>query len=385
MIEEDIRIDDEINLLDYWRVLVKRKVLLCLIVFVAMIASVVISLVLPEIYASTTSLLPPQDSASGAGLLASQLPGGLGGLAGGMLGGKSQTGIWMGILGSRTVLDEMVQQFNLKEVYQVKSDPVARERLRASVNITKSKEDILSITVEDQSPELAAEMANALVEALDRVNQSILSTSGGRIRAFVEKRLKEAKVALTQSEDALKAFQEEKGAVKLDAQSAAIIEAIGTLKGELMGKEVALKTLLSYATAQNPEVKILKAEVKELKAALSSLEKGNAGVSSKGIFIPTDQLPNLGLQYARLLRDAKIHETLYGLLSEQYEMARIQEAKDSSTVQVLDVATVPEKRVKPKRALIVILSTFTAGFFGIFLIFFLEYIETAKAKSFTEK
>ncbi|MFQ5587921.1 MAG: GumC family protein [Nitrospiria bacterium] len=383
MTAEEIRADEDINLLDYWRVLVKRRRLFFLIVGTAIIASVAVSLLLPKIYAATASLLPPQESASGAGLITSQLPSGLGGLAGGVLGGKSPTDLWMGILKSRTVFDEVVAEFELKTRYRAKNDTEARERLRDAVKIKKSKEDILSITVENRDPALAAEMANAFVEKLDRINQSILTTSGGRMRAFIEKRLKEAKVALTNSEDAVKAFQEENGAVKLDVQSKAIIEAIGTVKGELMAKEVALKTLLSYATPQNPDVKILKTEVKELSAALSRLEKGREGVTSKGIFIPTDRLPNLGLQYARLLRDAKIHETLYGLLTEQFEMARIQEAKDSSTVQVLDIATVPEKKVKPKRALIVILSTFTAGFFAVFLIFFLEYIEAAKARSLT--
>ncbi len=375
--------DDEINLLDYWHVLAKRKFLFFAVIFVAMIVSVIVSLMLPKIYASTTSLLPPQENPSGMSAIASQLPGGLGGLAGGMLGGKSPTNLWMGILKSRTVLDDIVKQFNLKEVYQAKSEAEARTLLRGALRITKSKEDILSITVEGQDPELTAKLANAFVETLDRINQSILTTSGGRMRAFVEKRLEEAKKALMASEDAVKAFQEENGAVKLDVQSSAIFQAIGTVKGELMAKEVALKTLLSYATPQNPEVKILKTEVKELRSALSSLEKGNDdpdGPASKGIFIPTDRLPNLGLQYARLLRDAKIHETLYSLLTEQYEMARIQEAKDSSTVQVLDIATVPEKRVRPKRRVIVMLSTFTAGFFAIFLIFFLEYIENAKKK-----
>ncbi len=378
---EEIRQEDDINLLDYWRVLFKRKLLFLVILSTAFILSAIVSLSLPKIYASTTSLLPPQDSGSGAGLISSQLPSGLGGFAGGMLSGKSPIHLWIGILKSRTVFDEIVEQFNLKSLYQVQTVSDARHLLRTQVHIKKSKEDILSITVEGKNPELITQMANAFVEALDRMNKSILTTSGGRLRLFVEKRLKEAKMALTEAENAVRVFQEKNGAVKLDAQSQAIIGAIGTLKGELMAKEVALQTLLSFATPQNPQVKTLKTEVKELKSALLNLEKGKEGVDSKGIFIPTDRLPDLGLQYARLLRDAKIHETLYGLLTEQYEMARIQEAKDSSTVQVLDLATIPDENIKPKKRLIVILSTFTAGFFGVFLIFFLEYIEKSKMQS----
>ncbi len=372
--------DDEINLLDYWRVLVKRKKLLGLIVGAAIIVSVIISLLLPKIYAASVSLLPPQDNSGGASLIASRIPGGLGGLVGGALGLKSPIDLWVGILNSRTVYEQIVSEFNLKAVYETESDEEAIKALKGSVSINKSKEQILSITVEDRDPERAAKLANAFVVALDQMNRGITTTSGGRMRAFVEGRLNEAKLALKKSEETLKVFQEENGAVQLDAQSTAIIGAIGEVNGQLLAKEVALRTLLSYATDQNPEVRLLKAEVKELKAALRKLEEGEGeGLAKRGsIFIPTAELPNLALQYVRLLRNAKIHETLFELLVEQFEIARIQEAKDSPTVQVLDAAIPPENRIKPKRGLIVILSTFSAGFFGVFVVFFLEYIEKAK-------
>jgi len=373
--------DDEINLLDYWRVLVKRKKLLFAIVFLAAIASIVTSLMLPKMYASTTSLLPPQNAASGAGLISSKLPGGLSGLAGNALGMTSPIDLWVGILKSRTIQDEIVSAFQLKAVYRTESEEAARRQLDDAVQIKKSKEEILSITVEDRDPQRAADIANALSEALDRFNRGITTTSGGRMRAFVENRLADAKIALAQSEEALKAFQEKNRAIKLDDQSAAIIGAIGEVKGTLIAKEVELQTLLSFATPENPQVKTLKTEVKELRKMLQSLAAGgdHEGEESRNIFIPTDRLPDLSLQYVRLLRDAKIHETLFELLTEQFEMARIQEAKDSPTVQILDMAVPSETRVRPKRAQIVILSTFTAGFFGIFLVFFLEYLNKAKA------
>ncbi|MFQ5779938.1 MAG: GumC family protein [Nitrospiria bacterium] len=370
--------EDEINLLDYWRVLVKRKGLLALIVGTAMVASVVVSLYLPKIYASTASLLPPQDGSSGLGMTA-QLPGGLGGLAGGLLGGNSPADLWMGILKSQTVLDAIVDRLDLIRAYEVETSADAGNILRGSAKFQKSKEGIISITVEDRDPNRAALLAMAFVEELDRVNKGIIMTAGGRMRDFVEGRLDEAKVSLAKAEEAVKAFQEEKGAVKLDAQSEAVIGAIGNVKGELMAKEVELQTLLSFATPQNPRVGILRAQLKELKEGLRELEEGRGGVSpsSKSIFIPTAKIPDLALKYARLLREAKIQQTLFELLTQQYEMARIQEAKDSPTIQILDPAKVPEKRSKPKRRLIVLLSTFTAGFFGVFLVFFLEYIEKA--------
>jgi capsule polysaccharide export protein KpsE/RkpR len=373
--------EDEINLLDYWRVLMKRKRLLALIIGTAAIASVIISLLLPKIYASTTSLLPPEDSAGGMGLLSS-LPSGMSGLAGGLLGKGSPGDLWVGILESQTIRDEIISRFNLREFYQAGTIEGARSALNNVVKIKKSKEGIVFITVEDKEPERATQMARAFVEELDKVNKSIVMTSGGRMRTFIEGRLDEAKVLLASAEEALKSFQEQNRAVKLDAQSQAIIEAIGNVKGQLMAKEVELQTLLSFATSQNPQVEILKTQVKELKQGLQELEvgKGNTLASSKSIFIPTSKIPELSLKYVRLLREAKIQETLFELLTQQYEMARIQEAKDSPTVQVLDVAKVPEEKSKPKRALIVLLSTFTAGFFGIFLVFFLEYIEKASVE-----
>ncbi len=373
--------EDEINLLDYWRVLVKRKKLFLLIVFLAVIASIVISLMLPKIYSATTSLLPPQNSQSNMSLISSKLPGGWGGLAGSALGMSSPIDLWVGILKSRTIVDKIISTFQLKSVYETDSEEEARKRLQEALHVKKSKEEILTITVEDRDPQRAADMANAFSEALDNFNRGITTTSGGRMRAFVEKRLADAKIALAQSEEALKSFQEKNRAIKLDDQSSAIIGAIGEVKGTLIAKEVELQTLLSFATPENPQVKILKTEVKELRKMLQSLAAGGdqEGEESRNIFIPTDRLPDLSLQYVRLLRNAKIHETLFELLTEQYEMARIQEAKDSPTVQILDIAVASETRVRPKRTQIVILSTFTAGFFGIFLVFFLEYLEKAKA------
>src|SRR3990172_4270122 len=200
---------------------------------------------------------------------------------------------------------------------------------------------------------------------------------------FVEERLKGAKDELRTSEEAIRGFHERNKALKLDDQSKAVIEAMGTVKGHLMAKEVELQTLLSYATPNNPQAEILSTQVKELSERLRELEEGKTNPGSpsqKDIFIPTAKIPNLSLQYARLLRDAKVQQTLYELLTQQYEMARIQEAKDTPTVQVLDEAKVPERKSKPSRRQIVMLATITAGFFAIFLAFFLEYIEKVRVQ-----
>ena len=312
--------------------------------------------------------------------LVSQLPGGMAGLAGGILGVQTPSDLWVGILNSRTVKDTLIDRFDLMKVFETETRTDARSALNGMMEVVKSKEEIISITVENEDPELAAKLANAAVEELDKINRGLLTTSGRRMKTFLDERLKDAKTDLAQSEDALKIFQEQNKAVQLDEQSKAIIEAMGTLKGQLMAKEVELQTMLSFAAPTNPQAEMIQSEIEGLKARLREMGegslKGTPGTSD--IFIPTSKIPDLALQYLRLLRDAKVQQTVYELLTQQYEMARIQEAKDTPTVQVLDTALVPEKKVKPKRSQIVILTTMVSGFLAVFLSFFLEYIERMK-------
>jgi len=316
--------------------------------------------------------------------MASQLSGGLGALAGGFLGVSAPVDQWMAILKSETIKDAIIKRFDLIKVFNVNTMDDARNAISGMIKVSRANEGIISITVEDKDPQRAATLANAIVEELDRINKGIVTTSGRRMRVFVEERLKGAKSELRTSEETIKGFQERNRAIKLDDQSRAVIEAMGTVKGQLMAKEVELQTLLSYATPNNPQAEILSTQVKELRERLRELEEGKTNPdnpSQKNIFIPTTMIPDLSLQYARLLRDAKVQQTLYELLTQQYEIARIQEAKDTATVQVLDDAKVPERKVKPKKRQIIMLTTITAAFFGVFVAFFMEYISRVKREA----
>lgn len=367
----DRRKPEEINLREYWRVLVKRKRLVTKIAGGAFIASIVLSLLLPNIYASTTKILPPPQSTSMVGGI--RLPSGLGSLAGGFLDISSPADTWVGILESENVRDAVIDRFNLRKLYDEDTIEETRKALDERLAIEISNEEIISITMEDKKPARAAQIANAMVMELDRVNKELIMTSGKRTRMFIEKRLDDTKRGLAKAEEALKMFQENNKAVQLEEQAKVIIEAIGEIKARLVAKQVALNTLRSYAASTNPKVEILKAEVGELKNSLRELEKKEKGAES--VFIGVEAIPGLALQYARLYREAKVQQTLYELLTQQYEMARIQEAKDSPTVQILDVARVPEKQVKPKKILIILLSTFTAVFIGILIAFGKEALE----------
>ncbi|MBI1911528.1 MAG: lipopolysaccharide biosynthesis protein [Deltaproteobacteria bacterium] len=378
--KNNLNSSEEIDLLDYWRVLKKRRNLIAYIIGASLVIAVVLCLALPKYYIARASVMPPKDDSMLQGIT-SELSGSLGGLAS-LAGADTPADLWVGILKSRNVKDAIIKKFGLMEAYDMDTIQDTLEELEENVAIEKSEDDdIVSVTVEDKDPVKAANMANAYIQELDRINRGSVMTSGHRTRSFIEKRLQEAKTELQAIEGALKHFQERNKAVKLDDQSKAIIESIGELKGQLMAKEVELDTLQSYAAPTNPRVQLLKTSIDGLKKKLRELEAGRgtkANPSARDVFIPTDRIPGLTLEYATLLRDGKIQETVFELLTQQYEMARIQEVKDTPTVQILDYATPPDKEAKPKETHIFAFAFAGGILFSVFTAFFLEYIEKKK-------
>ncbi len=371
--------EKEISLADYWQTLVRRRRLIVYIVGAAFVISCIVSLVLPKEYKATASVLKPQTNDN---LLAAKVAGVAGISPAGLLSGMADFSgdVWIGILKSRTVSDDIINRFNLGSVYGYKKIEDTRKKLWKMVNILNNKkEGIIKISVLDRSPERAAEMANAFVYDLDRINRNIVMTSGRRTRIFVGQRLKETKKNLDAAEKALEEFQQKYRAVNLGDQSKVIIRSIAAVRAKLMAKEVELQTLLSYATPDNPQVQILASEKRELKQRLSELENKRSSTygdkGSQDIFVPTGMMPALELDYENLMRDKATQEALYKLLVRQYEMAKIQEVKNSPTVQVLDRAAAPTKKAKPRRTLIVISCTFTALVLAAFAAFFLDYLE----------
>lgn len=371
------RQENEIKVHDYLRVIAKNWSLIGLITGGSFVISIVVSLQLPKVYVATSTILPPKQESSS---MNPQLSSGLNSLGAGFLGIKSPVDVWGGILKSRTIRDAIIERFGLQQAFNAPTIEDARTALGEMVSITKSKEDIIFVMVEDKDPIRAAGIANALVEEMDSINKSLIMTSGKSTRVFLQNRLDEARVELEKAEGALRLFQTRNSIIKIDNQAKAIIEAIGSLKGQAMAKEVELQTLLSYAAPTNPNVEILRTEIAELNKKLRELDGGAApGLQQGGIFIPTGKIPLLENEYVQLLRIVKVQETLHQLLTQQYEMAKIQEVKDSPTVQVLDVAKVPQKKSKPKRSLIVLLSTITAALGSIVLVFIKEYVVRLRA------
>ncbi len=362
--------EDEINLLELVRVIVRRKRTIIILCAFAALLSVAYSLILPNIYTATAKILPPQkESGGGLSALLSQA-GGLAGLAGGMGGLGGSSDLYIGILKSRSVADAVIKRLDLLKEYKAKTPDEARNALASAVKVQAGKDGIISVSSDNKDPKKAALLVNTLVEELGRRSVQLNLSKAGNERVFLEKRLELVKGDLKKAEEDLRRFSEQNKAIKVDAQATASIQGIAQLKAEIVSKEVQLESLRSFQTDESPEIRALRAGIARLKGQLGTM--AGSGRSSDAI-LSMGSVPNLGLEYARLLREVKIQETIFEQLTKQYEVAKLNEAKDSSSLQVLDEAVAPTKKSKPKRSLIVILSTVSAFFVGIFLVFIQEY------------
>ncbi|HEY6874642.1 MAG TPA: Wzz/FepE/Etk N-terminal domain-containing protein [Geobacteraceae bacterium] len=365
--------EDTINLLDYLEVIVKRKRLIIRTTLAAFVLSIVVSILLPNVYSSTAKILPPQQDSSGLmGMLMGQAGGGMASLAGDLLGKGSPADMYVGILNSDAVSDAIIDRFHLMQVYKEKYRVDAYKTLDKKVDIIAGKKDgIISITVEDKDPKRAAAMANAYVEELGRLTAQLNMTGAGQNKAFYEERLAKAKVDLARAEDNLKAFQSKNKVVSVTDQAAATIGGIAQIKAQLVAQEVQLAVLKGQFTDSSQEVKSARDSIANLKGQLARLEGNGSGGAIPGV----GSVPELGEQYLRLMREFKIQETLVELLTKQDEMAKLTEAKDVAGVQVIQQARVPDKKTKPKRALIVMMTSFFVGFASLLVAFGLEYKE----------
>jgi len=374
--------EDEINLLDYLIVLAKRKNFIIKVTLGFAVIAAIISLVMSPIYKAETKILPPVNGGSG---IATQLMNQLGqlsaiaGIGGVPTSGKAPSELYIGLLKSRTVLDRMVDRFDLMKLYRTSYRQNARNKLLDDVLSVRDdrKSGIITINVEDKDPKRAAEMANAFVEELQKLNTGLAITQASQRRLYFEEQLKAAKVSLTQAEEGMKSFQEKTGALHMESQAKAVLEGIGMLRAQIAAKEVELKVMRTYSTAQNPDLQRVEETLKGLRAELAKME-GRGGKGHDPL-MPTGRMAEIGTDYAKQLRDLKFNEVLYGLLLQQYEAAKLDEAKDATTVQVIDTAVPPEKKVKPKRTSMVILAGIIGFFLSVFAAFLMEYRERANA------
>ncbi|MHB1677558.1 MAG: GumC family protein [Sulfuriferula sp.] len=369
--------EDEINLMDLLLVIAKHnRFILKLTIGVAVLAAIYV-LLQPNIYTGKTVILPPQQqSSSSASLLLGQL-GGMAGMAGGALGLKNPSDLYVGLLKSDTVADELIQKFHLQSLYDVKTLTDARTKLKSVSSIAASKDGFITIEFSSKDPKLAAAIANAYVGSLSRLSQTFAISEAAQRRLFFEQQLKITSDNLGLAELALKHTQEKTGLIQIDKQGSAMINAVANLRAQVTTQEVLLATMRSYATERNPDYIKAEQTLLSLKAQLADVERGSMA-GNGDVLVPTNKIPQAGLEVMRKMRDEKYQETLYELLSKQYEMAKLDEAKEAAIIQVVDKAPVPEKKSKPKRVLIVFLSTILGLFVGIVWAFFKEASESAQ-------
>jgi len=378
----------EIDLLDYLNVLIKRRRMILRNVFFAGIVMALISLILPKTYTATTTLLPPEEGEQ------SQLKSLLGNPAisfldlAGVSGTTSE--IFVEILKSRSVAEGVLKRSytyneieqNLYEIWNEESPEAAVRKLREKTRIAANEQGIIEVAVELHRPELAAQVANAFTAELDRVNQEKSFSKAKNSRMYIEAQLKNTAQNLKTASQALAVFQSQYKAVDLEEQTRIAIEKAGQIKGTIMAKEVELELARQIMKPDNPIVERLQTELDELRKQFEHLQFGNAVPfeEQKDYFIPFSDVPEVGLKLAELIREVKVQETVWGLLNQQYYSAKIQEARDTPTVQVLDEAVPPEKRTNPKRALLVMVAAFLTFMVSAFWAFVLEYSDRVKQR-----
>ncbi len=330
---------DEISLLDILIVLAKHKKLILGLPFLAAVITAAITLLMPNWYTATAKLLPPQQSQSNAVAILGQL-GALSGGASSALGLKNPSDIFVAMLKSRTVADAIIERFNLNELYDEKYLQDTRKSLFKNVDITAGREGVITLEVDDKSPQRAAEMANAYVEELEKLTRKLAVGEAGQRRLFFEQQLKQAKDDLTQAEMQLTKFQVEKKVLNPQGQASLTISAAAGLQAQIAAKEVQIAALRSFATQENPDLLRAQEELGGLRSQLAKV--GRSGTSDVGdVLLSMGKAPQEGAEFLRKFRDVKYYETLFELLAKQYEIARIDEAKDATLIQVLDRAVIP--------------------------------------------
>ena len=348
--------ESNINLLDLMIIIAKSKKKIVIFTIIVMLVTAGLTLLLPNQFTARAQVLPPQTQSSANALLG-QLSS-LGSLTGGSL--KNPNDTYLGILNSRTMADSLIARFKLQQVYNVKFLSDARLSLQAASKIMSSKENLISIEVTDPDPKLAAAIANAYVDEMQKMTSTLAVTEASRRRLFFEKQLEKTKADLVTAETALRTMQEKTGVITLSEQAESAIKAAATIKAAIAAKEIEIGTLRTFVTDKSSELIRAQQELAGLRAQLSKIETG-ANVGQGDSSLAVRAVPELGLEYTRIVREVKYQEVLFEMFAKQFEFAKVDEAKEGSLIQVLDAAIVPDKKSKPSRAVFVLIAGVAAA------------------------
>jgi uncharacterized protein involved in exopolysaccharide biosynthesis len=333
---------------------------------IAGVIGIALALLLPVRYTAEVTILPPQQQNS---MLTSALASEFGGLnslaslAGGGLGLKNQNDMYVSMFKSRIVEDAIIRHYNLQEEYHKKYLSDARKRFEKRASVEGGQKDgLIHISFEDHDPKRAAEIANGYVDQFRTLSQHLAISEASQRRVFLEGQVAQAKQHLAAAEDAMKNTEQKTGLIALDSQARALIESAAYLRAQIAAKQVEIEGMKAYASDQNAGLTQAQQELAGLRAQMQKLT-GSQDIA--GMIVPKGQVTEAGLEYVRKMRDVKYYEAEYALLSRQLELARLDEAREGSLIQVVDPAFPPDKRSFPHRILIVLASLGAGLFLGI--------------------
>lgn len=384
---------DSISLIDFLIILAKNKKKIFVYPIVFGIVGLAISFALPKVYRANIKVLPPQQSQSTASAMLGQL-GSLGGAASASLGIKSQNDLYIALLKSRALTDKIIKRFDLQKRYDEEYLESTRKLLDENSSILSGKDNIISIDVDDKDPDIAAQIANAYVEELTLLTGKFALTEASQRRVFYEKQLELAKDKIIAAESALSSGIDTKGIMSVDAQSKAVLETAARLRANISAKQIQLKAMQAFVTSNNLDYKRANQELLGMQNELAKLENGfgSESHSKSDLTLQTTQLKDksddsalVGSNNIELLRDVKYYQMLYEMLSKQYEIARLDEAKDIPIIQILDKAVAPERKIKPQRSLIVFVATFLGLIFALISAFLTDALSKQKSEEETKK
>ncbi len=373
--------EERVNLLEVLRILSKERRIVIVSTVAALLISGVVSLVLPKWYKARATILPPESGTSQtdvvglmrfAGYQPALLP-----------TVTSPSEIYTAILGSSRVTNAVIDSLDLMTEYGTDSRLKVLDRVIKHVEVGVTRESLVRVEYEDKDRERSARVANAFVGELDRFNRETRTTSARRLREFIEDRIKQAETDLEVAEMDLKEFKDETGVVFISEQAKASIETAADLYGRIVGLEVSLERLSQFATDRSPEVVDIKSQIRALDKSLAEMGYVTAehGEVTKGKLFPDfSNAPEWEMRLADLMREVEIKRSVYKVLSEQYEEARIQEMRDTPTLHVLDWAEPPLVRSKPKRKIMVGISGAFAFVLSSFVVIHRNRVPTGRNK-----
>ena len=354
--------EDEISLLDLLQTIVDNLRLLILGPLVVGLVALGISFAVPPTFTATVKFLPPQQQQSAAASMLASL-GGLGGLAGAAAGIKNPADQYLAFMKSNSVQDALIERFKLEERYATQFKTDTRAVLTGSTRAVSGKDGLISIEIDDKDPQFAADLANAHVQELQQLLARLAVTEAQQRRAFFEKQLSLVQAKMIAAEQALRATGVNSSVLKSNPTSA--VAAVAALKAQVTAQEVKVGAMRGYLADTAPDFKQALNELSNLRAQLAKQEKDEpASAAGQG-------------DYVAKYREFKYQETLFDLFAKQFELAKIDESREGAVIQVLDAAQPPEKKAKPKKALIAIIATLAAGFALLLFVFIRQALHNA--------